>query len=96
MAVQPCMEWIPIKKNRITIVYIRTASRLVILIDCMIFLSPFLDVIRMSMSAVSFFVYTAKLNSGILCPHNVFFWHRYDLNGFKSRIKRHPLNEGSF
>ena len=29
---------------------------LVIMIDCMIFLSPFLDVTRMSMSAVSFFV----------------------------------------
>ena len=37
---------------------------LVILIDCMIFLSPFLDVTRMSMSTVSFF---AQLDSGILC-----------------------------
>ena len=37
---------------------------LVILIDCMIFLSPFLDVTRMSMSTVSFL---AQLNSGILC-----------------------------
>ena len=36
---------------------------LVILIDCMIFLSPFLDVTRMSMSTVSFL---AQLNSGIL------------------------------
>ena len=36
----------------------------VILIDCMIFLSPFLDVARMSMSTVSFF---AQLDSGILC-----------------------------
>ena len=35
---------------------------LVILIDCMVFLSPFLDVTRMSMSAVSFL---AQLNSGI-------------------------------
>ena len=33
--------------------------------DCMIFLSPFLDVTRMSMSTVSFL---AQLNSGILCP----------------------------
>ena len=37
---------------------------LVILTDCMIFLSPFLDVTRMSMSTVSFL---ALLNSGILC-----------------------------
>ena len=37
---------------------------LVILIDCMIFLSPLLDVTRMSMSTVSFL---AKLDSGILC-----------------------------
>ena len=37
---------------------------LVILIDCMIFLSPFLDVTRMSMSTVSFLV---QLESGILC-----------------------------
>ena len=37
---------------------------LVILIDCMIFLSPFLDVTRRSMSTVSFLV---QLDSGILC-----------------------------
>ena len=37
---------------------------LVILKDCMIFLSPVLDVARMSMSTVSFL---AQLNSGILC-----------------------------
>ena len=37
---------------------------LVILKDCMIFLSPFLDVTRMSMSTVSF---VAQLDSGILC-----------------------------
>ena len=37
---------------------------LVILIDCMIFLSPFLDVTRMSMSTVSFL---AQLDAGILC-----------------------------
>ena len=37
---------------------------LVILIDCMIFLSPFLDVARISMSKVFFL---ARLNSGILC-----------------------------
>ena len=38
-------------------------SLLVILIDCMIFLSPFLDVTRMSKSTVSFL---AQLDSGIL------------------------------
>ena len=37
---------------------------LVILIDCMIFLSPFLHATRMPMSAVSFL---AQLDSGILC-----------------------------
>ena len=37
---------------------------LVILIDCMIFQSPSLDVTRMSMSTVSFL---AQLDSGILC-----------------------------
>ena len=37
---------------------------LVILIDCMIFLSPFLDATRMSMSTVSYFT---QLDSGIRC-----------------------------
>ena len=39
-------------------------SLLVILIDCMVFQSPFLDVTRMSMSIVSLL---AQLDSGILC-----------------------------
>ena len=39
-------------------------SLLAIQIDCMIFLSPFLDVARMSISAVSFLT---QLDSGILC-----------------------------
>ena len=42
---------------------------LVILIDCTIFLSPFLDVTRMSLSTVSFL---AQLDSGILCLTNAF------------------------
>ena len=42
----------------------RYSSELVILIDCMIFLSPFLEVRKMSMSAVSFL---AQLDSSILC-----------------------------
>ena len=37
---------------------------LVILIECIIFLSPFLDVTKMSMSMVSFLI---QLDSGILC-----------------------------
>ena len=42
---------------------------LITLIYCMIFLSPFLNVTRMSMSTVSFL---AQLNSGILCLWNAF------------------------
>ena len=42
---------------------------LVILIDCMIVLSPFLDVTRMSISTVT---YLAQLDSGILCLGNGF------------------------
>ena len=41
-----------------------TSRLLVILMDCMIFLSPFIDVTRMSMSTVFFL---AQLNSRILC-----------------------------
>ena len=44
---------------------------LVIWIDCMIFLSPFLDVARMSMSTVSFL---PQLNPEIICLKNVFHW----------------------
>ena len=42
---------------------------LVTLIDCMIFRSPFPDVIRMSMSTV---FSLSQLDSGILCLHNAF------------------------
>ena len=42
---------------------------LIILIDCMIFLSPFLDVARISVSTFSFL---AQLDPGILCLSNVF------------------------
>ena len=42
---------------------------LVILIDCMIFWSPFREVTRMSMSTVSFL---AQLDPGILCLWNAF------------------------
>ena len=39
--------------------------------NCMIFLSPFLDVTWMSMTTVSFL---AQLDSGILCLYNAFLW----------------------
>ena len=61
-------------------------SLLNILIDCMIFLSPFLDVTRMPISTNSFL---AQLDS-IVC-----FLLTYNLNVFKSRINRHLLT-GSF
>ena len=44
-------------------------SLLVILIDCMIFLSPLLDVTKMAMSTVSFL---AQLEPGILSLYNAF------------------------
>ena len=46
-------------------------GQLVILINCMISLSPFLDVTRMSLSTVSFL---AQLDSGILYLENAFLW----------------------
>ena len=63
----------------------------VTLIDCMIFLPLFLDVTRMSMSTVSFLT---QLDFGILCIE--YFLLAYGLSGFKSRINRHNLTEGSF
>ena len=57
---------------------------LVILTVCMIVPSPFLDVIRMPTSTVSFH---AQLDSGI------FPW-TYDLNGFKFRFTRHLFTFG--
>ena len=44
---------------------------LLILIQCMIFLSLFLDVARVSMSTIFFL---AQLDFGILCLQNAFFW----------------------
>ena len=64
---------------------------LVNLIACKIFLSPFLDVTRMSVN--NFFACTARpWNSlPIEC-----FPLTYDLNGFKTRINRQLLTAGSF
>ena len=53
----------------------------VIQIDCMIFLSPFVDVTGISVSSV----YMSEC-----------FPLTYDLNGRKSRINRHLLTVGSF
>ena len=61
---------------------------IVILIDCTIFLSPFLDVTRMSMPTV-FFPRTARLWNSL--PIECFPL-TYDLSGFKSRIKRYLFN----
>ena len=58
---------------------------LVILTDCVIFLSPFLDVIRISIS--SFFSRTARLE------FSAYRMHLFDL---KTRIDRHLLSVGSF
>ena len=52
----------------VPILYSR-GSLLVILIDCMVFLSPFLGVTRMSMSTVSLF---AQLDPAIFCLENGF------------------------
>ena len=64
---------------------------LFIQIDCMIFLSPLLDVTKMSMSTVSFL---SQLGSGILFIEC--FPLTYGLNGFNSRINRHFLTVGCF
>ena len=61
-----------------------------ILIECIFFLSPFLDVAMMSMSKVSFL---AQLWNSL--PIECFPL-TYDLSDFKSRTKRHVLTVGSF
>ena len=64
---------------------------LVILIDCMIFPSAFLDVTKISMSTVSFLVQLDCNSLAVEC-----FPLTYVLNGFKSRIDRDLLTVGSF
>ena len=64
--------------------------RLAILIDCMIFLSPFLDVLWMCMSAVFFLV---ELDYGILWLQNLL---NYDLNGFEGSMPRFSDFAGCF
>ena len=52
-------------------IHILVVVPLVILIGYMIFLSPLLEVIKMSMSKISFL---AQLESVILCHLNAFLW----------------------
>ena len=66
---------------------------LVILIDSMIFLSPFLDVTRMSMSTVSFLAQLDSLWNSV--PIECFPLTFY-LSDFKSRTNRHLLTLDSF
>ena len=81
---------IDVHLNRINWFYllILAAPPLVVLIGCMIFLSPFLDVIRMSMSTVSF----SRTPRFWYSLHAECFPLTYDLNSFKSRVNRHPFN----
>ena len=61
-----CWNWL----NRFHFLILVTGP-VVIVIGCMIFLSPFLDIIRMSMSSFPFLI---QLGSGILCLQNAFLW----------------------
>ena len=65
----------------------------IILRDCIIFLSTSSDVIRRSMSTVSFHIYVNRLWNFL---HLWCFPLTYDLNGFMSRINRHALFVRSF
>ena len=71
--------------------YFLVGGLLVIVIDCMIFLSPFIDVTRMSMSTISFLAQLDSVSLSIEC-----FPLTNDLSGFKSTINRHLLTVGSF
>ena len=81
---------IDVHLNRINWFYllILAAPPLVVLIGCMIFLTPFLDVIRMSMSTVSF----SRTPRFWYSLHAECFPLTYDLNSFKSRVNRHLFN----
>ena len=75
-------------------IYLFVYSPLVILINvrnCMIFLSPFLDFVRIPILTDSFL---SQLNSGIMYLLNAFLWPVL-LNNFKFRINRHNLSLGS-
>ena len=70
--------------------HILTGSPLLILIDCMIFLSSYLNVTRMTISTVFFLL---QLGSAILYLQNVFF--TCDLNNHKFRVNGTLLFLGS-
>ena len=72
--------------------FILEGGLLIVLIDCMIFLSPFLDVTR-CLFVGNVFPCTTRLWNSLLISC---FPLNYDLNGFKSRINRHLLTVGSF
>ena len=63
-SLEPLAHWLHLNWLNWFHFLVLVGGLLVILIDCMIFLSPFLDVTRMSMSTVSFL---AQQDSGILC-----------------------------
>ena len=63
---------------------------LAILIDCLNFLSPFLDVLSMSM--LTFFI-VVKLDSEILCIDNIFLFY---VNYYKSRVSIYLSSLGSY
>ena len=64
----------------------------VILIGCMILLSPFLNVLRLSVSIYSFFPRIARLWNSL--PAECFLL-TYDQNGFMSGVNRKLLSLGS-
>ena len=66
--------------------HLRVGGLLAILIGCMFFLSPFLDVLRMSRPTVSFFAKRLWNSLRAEC-----FPVTYDLNGLKSRVNKHDL-----
>ena len=61
----------------------------IVLIYCIIFLSPFLDAVRMSMWTVSFLVHLDSTSNFLQVD---FFPLTYHLHGFKSRISRYLLS----
>ena len=63
---------------------------LAILIDCLNFLSPFLDVLSMSM--LTFFI-VVKLDSEILCIDNILLFY---VNYYKSRVSIYLSSLGSY
>ena len=72
---------------------ILVAVPLVILIGCIVFLSPFVDRCCKDVYVNSFFPCTARLQNSF--PAECFSL-TYDLNGIKSGVNRHLFSMGSF